>query len=327
MTQPPPPPRSPADSFRQLLEVLDLQRAGNWSLEVTDTSGAFTDQSQRDMEVWVGQSQLTPQRRAFGGQVLAQAVMATGLSVRAAGLPDRRIHSLHAYFIRPGDSSAPISFAVENLRDGNSFSSRRVHAIQSGQTILSGTLSFQEPAEGLDHQAAMPAVPDPDRVWTASRELDGLQGAHPAVDHWINRAVDIRVVEGAIYFQPGRQHYAGQNVWMKAVEPLPDDPLLHAAVLAYASDYTLLEPVLRRHGLSWADRRLRPASLDHSMWFHRPVRIDDWVLYTQESPSASGGRGLGMGKIFAQDGTLACTVAQEGMVRVKDGEERSRYDQ
>lgn len=327
MTTPSPTPESPAESFHQLLEVLDLQRAGTWALEVTDSSGAFTDQSQREMELYVGQSQPTPQRRAFGGQVLAQAVMAAGLSVRAAELPDRRIHSLHAYFIRPGDSTAPINFAVENLRDGNSFSSRRVHAIQSGQTILSGTLSFQEPADGLDHQAAMPAVPDPDRVWTAARELEGLQGLHPAVDHWINRAVDIRTVEGALYFEPGRQHYAGQNVWMKAVDALPDDPLLHAAVLAYASDYTLLEPVLRRHGLSWADRRLRPASLDHSMWFHRPVRIDDWVLYTQESPSASGGRGLGIGKIFAQDGTLVCTVAQEGMVRVKDDAGPSRYEQ
>ncbi|MFC6713321.1 acyl-CoA thioesterase [Branchiibius cervicis] len=317
---------SAADTFRQLLEVLDLKPAGSWSLEVSDTTGAFSDGSQRDMELFVGTSQPTPQRRAFGGQVLAQTVMAGGLSVRGAGLPDRRIHSLHAYFIRPGDSSAPINFAVENLRDGNSFSQRRVHALQGGQTILSGTLSFQEPAEGLDHQAPMPAVPDPERVWTAKEELDGLAGMHPAVDHWINRAVDVRTVEGALYFKPGRQHYAGQNVWMKAVEPLPDDPLIHAAVLAYASDYTLLEPVLRRHGLVWADKRLRPASLDHSMWFHRPARIDEWVLYTQESPSASGGRGLGIGKIFAQDGTLACTVAQEGMVRIKQDTAKSRYD-
>ena len=125
-------------------------------------------------------------------------------------------------------------------------------------------------------------------------------------------------MEGPIYLRPGRQPAARQSVWMKALRPMPDDPLLHAAVLAYCSDYTLLEPVIRRHGLTWTDRRLRPASLDHAMWFHRPVRVDEWVLYTQESPSASGGRGLGIGRMFAADGTLVATVAQEGMVRVKE---------
>lgn len=302
-----------------LLDVLDLRPMGEARSNsvVTAPDGApEMDLSERSLQLFSGRSQRTPHGRAFGGQVLAQSVIAAGRSVEGAGFTARRIHSLHAYFIRPGDSNHPIEFGVENLRDGRSFSVRRVYAMQYGQTLLSATLSFQEPAVGLDHQAAMPSVPDPDRVRTAAQELEGID--HPAVEHWTRRAMDVRTVEGAIYLVPGRQHAAHQNVWMKAVAALPDDPLLHAAILAYASDYSLLESVLRRHGLVWADPRLRPASLDHAMWFHRPGRIDDWVLYEQESPSASGGRGLGLGKIFSLDGTLICSVAQEGMVRIKE---------
>lgn len=302
-----------------LLDVLDLRPVGEAQPNsvITAPDGApEMDLSERSLQLFRGRSQRTPHGRAFGGQVLAQSVIAAGRTVADAGYTTRPIHSLHAYFIRPGDSAHPIEFGVENLRDGRSFSVRRVYAMQYGQTLLSATLSFQEPAEGLDHQAAMPSVPDPDRVRTAVEELQGID--HPAVEHWTRRAMDVRTVEGAIYLVPGRQHAAHQNVWMKAVAALPDDPLLHAAVLAYASDYSLLESVLRRHGLVWADPRLRPASLDHAMWFHRPGRIDDWVLYEQESPSASGGRGLGLGKIFSLDGKLICSVAQEGMVRVKE---------
>ena len=301
-----------------LLDVLDLRAGGEArSNSVIDApeNAPEMDLSERTLQLFTGRSQVTPHGRAFGGQVLAQSVIAAGRTVASAGLTSRAIHSLHAYFIRPGDSEHPIEFGVENLRDGNSFSVRRVYAMQYGKTILSATLSFQEPAEGLDHQAPMPSVPDPDRVRTTAEELAGID--HPAVEHWKRRALDVRTVEGALYLVPGRQHAAHQNVWMKAVDRLPDDPLLHAAVLAYASDYTLLESVLRRHGLVWSDPRLRPASLDHAMWFHRPGRIDEWVLYEQESPSASGGRGLGMGKIFSLDGKLICSVAQEGMVRVK----------
>ena len=302
-----------------LLDVLDLRTVGEArSSSVIDAPDGAPemDLSERTLQLFTGRSQRTPHGRAFGGQVLAQSVIAAGRTVESAGLSSRPIHSLHAYFIRPGDSEHPIEFGVENLRDGNSFSVRRVYAMQYGHTLLSATLSFQEPAEGLDHQAEMPSVPDPDRVRSTAEELAGID--HPAVDHWKRRALDVRTVEGAIYLVPGRQHSAHQHVWMKAVEALPDDPLLHAAVLAYASDYSLLESVLRRHGLVWADRRLRPASLDHAMWFHRPGRIDEWVLYEQESPSASGGRGLGLGKIFSLDGKLICSVAQEGMVRVKE---------
>ncbi len=306
------------DPVADLLDVLDLKPEGSTRFGPIDAMDhPDADRHVRELEIFVGRSQETPQGRAFGGQVLAQSLIAGGRSVQSVeGLGDRAVHSLHAYFIRPGDSHEPIRFAVENLRDGNSFSVRRVYAMQDGETLLSATLSFQSPADGLDHQAAMPSVPDPDRVRTTAEELEGID--HPVADHWRSRAVDVRTVEGALFFQPGRQHNAAQNVWMKTTGALPDDPLIHAAVMAYSSDYTLLESILRRHGLVWSDRRLRPASLDHSMWFHRPGRVDDWLLYQQESPSASGGRGLGLGKMFSLDGTLLCTVAQEGMVRVKE---------
>ncbi|GAB3585637.1 acyl-CoA thioesterase [Calidifontibacter terrae] len=306
------------DPVADLLDVLDLKPVGSTRFGPVDTADdPDADLHVRELEIFVGRSQTTPQGRAFGGQVLAQSLIAAGRSVQAVeGLGDRAVHSLHAYFIRPGDSHEPIRFAVENLRDGNSFSVRRVYAMQNGETLLSATLSFQAPAGGLDHQAPMPSVPDPDRVRTTAEELEGID--HPVADHWRSRAVDVRTVEGALFFKPGRQQNAAQNVWMKTTGALPDDALIHAAVMAYSSDYTLLESVLRRHGLVWSDRRLRPASLDHSMWFHRPGRVDEWLLYQQESPSASGGRGLGMGKMFSLDGTLLCTVAQEGMVRVKE---------
>lgn len=310
-------PAADFDPVADLLEVLTLEPRGTTRFGPLDASTDPDGNHSRDLELYVGRSQETPHKRAFGGQVLAQSVMAAGLSIRAnTELGDRPIHSLHAYFIRPGDSLQPISFAVENLRDGRSFSVRRVYAMQNGQTLLSATLSFQVPAEGLDHQDEMPSVPDPDRVRTTAAELEGID--HPVADHWRSRAIDVRTVEGALFFAAGRQKYAAQNVWMKTVAALPNDPLIHAAVMAYASDYTLLESILRKHGLVWADKRLRAASLDHSMWFHRPGRIDEWMLYQQESPSASGGRGLGLGKLYGIDGTLVCTVAQEGMLRIKE---------
>ena len=260
-----------------------------------------------------------PHGRVFGGQVLAQSVIAAGRTVNdledAAEHP-RRIHSLHGYFLRAGDSNQPIRFAVERLRDGHSFSARRVHAIQFGKPILSLITSFQTDAEGLDHQDSMPSAPDPESLPSLAEVFDGLED--PQAVFWSKeKAIDQRHVEGAIYIRPGRQLAAQQSVWLRAVGQMPDDPLLHAAVLAYSSDYALLEPVLRRHGLAWSDRRLRAASLDHAMWFHRPGRADDWTLYTQSSPSASGGRGLAAGRMFNTDGILIATVAQEGMLRVK----------
>jgi acyl-CoA thioesterase-2 len=218
--------------------------------------------------------------------------------------------------MRPGDDTKPIRFAVERMCDGNSFSTRRVHAIQEGLPILSMITSFQEASGGLDHQDPMPDDPGPDQLRSLADEFGGID--HPGARHLLKRPIEHRHVENNLFVAPGAEQVAHQSVWMRALGQLPDDPLVHAAVLAYASDYTLLEPVIRRHGLTWTDRRLRPASLDHAMWFHRPVHADEWILYSQESPSASGGRGLGIGRMFAADGTLVATVAQEGMVRVKE---------
>ncbi len=302
-----------------LLDVLDLRFLGDATVHVTASEGTeVSDDSTRLL--YEGDSQPQPHGRVFGGQVLAQCVIAAGRSVAAMhGVADRprHLHSLHAYFVRPGDSSKPIRFSVEPMRDGGSFSTRRVHAIQSDATLLSMITSFQTADGGLDHQDPMPDAPDPESLPSTAELLADVD--HPAAKYFASgRPVDVRHVDTAMYFAPAPGHEALNIVWQKAMGTLPDDPLLHQAVLTYASDYSLLEPVLRRHGLAWLDRRLRMASLDHAMWFHRPVRADDWILYTQSSPSASGGRGLCAGRMFSRDGTLVATVAQEGMIRVKD---------
>jgi len=266
----------------------------------------------------VGASQPQPHGRVFGGQVLAQCVMAAGITVRDVNDGDnaRPIHSLHGYFMRPGDDTLPIRFAVEEMRDGNSFSTRRVHAVQKGAPIMSMVCSFQERAAGLDHQDTPPSVPPPEELRSLAETFRGVD--HPGARHIADaRPIELRPVEGNLFLDPGTEQVARNHVWMRAIDRLPDDPLLHAAVLAYASDYSLLEPVLRRHGLTWNDRRLRVASLDHSMWFHRGARADEWLLYAQQSPSAISGRGLAIGEIFSRDGVLVASTAQEGMVRVK----------
>jgi acyl-CoA thioesterase-2 len=244
--------------------------------------------------------------------------MAAGLTLRhveeASG--PRPIHSLHGYFMRPGDDTLPIRFAVEEMRDGGSFSTRRVHAIQKDAPIMSFTASFQAPADGLDHELKMPEVPGPEGLKSLADIMGGID--HPAARHIAReRPIEQRPVEVTNYLTPAEERSAEQHIWMRTVGRLPDDPLVHAAVLAYASDYSLLEPILRRHALTWGDPRLRMASLDHSMWFHRPARADEWWLYGQVSPSASSGRGLGIGQMF-QAGKLVATTAQEGMVRVKE---------
>jgi len=316
------------DPVDDLLDMLRLTPVGAARITVDGPQGSELgtgepgDLGQSEADVFVGRSQPQPQGRVFGGQVLAQSVIAAGLTVEG----DRPIHSLHAYFLRPGDSALPIRFAVERMNDGRSFSARRVHAIQHGRTILSMITSFQVGADGLDHSEPMPAAPDPETLPTVAQVLAGID--HPVARFWsTRRAIDLRHVEGPIYVRPGRQRDEQQSVWLRATARLPDDALLHAAVLAYCSDYSLLEPVLRRHGLSWSDPRLRAASLDHAMWFHRPARADQWTLYTETSPSASGGRGLAMGRMYAADGRLVASVAQEGMLRLKEPaapEERAR---
>ena len=243
--------------------------------------------------------------------MLAQSLMAAAKTVDES----RPVHSLHAYFLRAGDPDVPISFSVERLRDGRSFSARRTHALQRGEALLSMISSYQEPATGLDHQVEMPKVPGPDELPTLEEEFGALK--IPLVQELLHgRPIDIRHVEGSLYLHPGPERVAHQAVWMRAVADLPPGPLMHTALMAYASDYSLLESVLRRHGLSWATPGAKTASLDHAMWFHRPARMDEWLLYVQESPSASGARGMGMGRLFTQDGVLVAETAQEGMMRL-----------
>ncbi len=291
----PPETADGARLLRGLLDVLDLVPKG---------------QDEQGQELYVGASQPQPLGRVFGGQVLGQTLVAAGRTVD----PDRPVHSMHGYFLRAGDSDEPITFAVERLRDGRSFSARRVHAIQFGKPILSMIASFQDQAPGFDHQDTMPDVPAPETLPTVLDLLGHID--HPVAQYWARaRAIDLRHVEAPIFWQAGAERVAHQAVWMRTVAPMPDDPLLHRAVLGYASDYTLLESVLRRHGATWAMPGLKAASLDHAMWWHRPARADEWLLYAQASPSASGARGLCTGRIFSRDGRLVATVAQEGMLR------------
>ncbi len=309
------------DPIDDLLDVLDLTWEGSTTIRAAAPEGLAADLGASEGDVFLGRSQPQPHGRVFGGQVLAQALMAAGRTVQpvedgtdAAPLP-RPVHSLHAYFLRPGDDQQPIRFVVERMRDGRSFSARRVHALQEGRILLSMTASFQELAEGLEHELAMPEVPAPETLRSDREILSKID--HPAARHRVQRnAIEMRHAE-RLLLGPSEPGPVEQSVWMRVERELPDDDLLHAAVLAYASDYVLLEPILRRHGVGWGDPRLRPASLDHAMWFHRPARADQWLLYTQSSPSAGSGRGLGLGHMFAADGHLLATVAQEGMIRLK----------
>ena len=286
------------DVLRSLISLMDLRALG---------------EDDRGQDLFEGDSQHQPHGRVFGGQVLGQTLVAASRTVQR----DRRVHSMHGYFLRPGDSTEPIQFAVERLRDGRSFTARRVHALQFGKPILSMIASFQDEDGGFDHADEMPDVPGPDELPTAADLMGHID--HPATQYWsYGRPFDLRHVQKPIYLEPDPEPSARQAVWMKAPAPLPDDELLHRAVLGYVSDYTLLESVLRRHSQSWKVG-VKMASLDHAMWWHRPVRVDEWLLYVQSSPSAQGGRGLGIGRIFSQDGRLVASVAQEGMIRPPRG--------
>jgi acyl-CoA thioesterase-2 len=229
---------------------------------------------------------------------------------------DRVVHSMHGYFLRPGDISKPITFAVDRIHDGRSFATRRTQAYQDGIPILSLIASFQTEDEGLDHQIDMPAdIPQPEDLPSTAERLAGID--HPVARFWATeRPFDMRHVDSPIYLSVEGDPVGHQAVWMKTLGSLPDDPNLHRAALAYASDYTILEPIYRRHGLAWVTPGLKTASLDHAMWWHRFGRVDEWMLYVQETPSGQGGRGLSLGRIYSHDGVLLASVAQEGMVRV-----------
>jgi len=256
--------------------------------------------------------------RIFGGLVIAQALVAAMRSVEADIPP----HSLHAYFILPGDPKLPIDYEVENLRDGRSFATRRVVARQNGAAIFALSTSFHRAESGYDHQFPMPDVPAPETLMSEKDIVQGFGDKLPeAVRRYFlrDRPIELRPVDPRRYLGqvPSAEERTRpvQQVWFRATDPLPDDPRLHLATLAYASDMTLVDTALVAHGKSVFEPDIQAASLDHAMWFHRDVRMDDWLLYTQDSPSASRALGLARGLIYTRDGKLVASVAQEGLVR------------
>jgi acyl-CoA thioesterase-2 len=252
----------------------------------------------------------------FGGQVLGQALTAASYTVR-----DRQVHSLHAYFLVAGDVNAPIVYEVDVARDGKSFSNRRVVAIQHGQPIFNMTASFQVPEEGLEHSVPVPNVPGPEGLADV-RELpaDVLEKVPEKMRRFLTheRPFEFRPVEPIHVISPPRAAPL-RHIWVKTVDALPDNADLHRNVLAYVSDYQLVSTATLPHGIHFAEGNVQLASLDHAMWFHRPFRADEWLLYAMESPNASGGRGLALGRFFTRDGRLVASTAQEGVTRVWGG--------
>ncbi|HVJ29453.1 MAG TPA: acyl-CoA thioesterase II [Gammaproteobacteria bacterium] len=266
--------------------------------------------------IFRGESRDLGGARVFGGQVLGQALTAASYTVQ-----DRRVHSLHAYFLVAGDVNAPIVYEVEVARDGKSFSNRRVVAIQHGQPIFNMTASFQVPEEGLEHAAPMPQVPGPEGLADV-RELppDVLEKVPEKMRRFLTheRPFEFRPVEPIHIVTPPRAEPV-RHIWLKTLAKLPDNADLHRNVLAYVSDYQLVSTATLPHGIHFAEGNVQLASLDHAMWFHRPFRADEWLLYAMESPNASGGRGLALGRFFTRNGALVASTAQEGVVRVWTG--------
>jgi acyl-CoA thioesterase II len=274
------------------------------------------DLEQLEQNLFRGCSPQNGWQRVYGGQVVGQALVAADRTVEAQ---DRLAHSLHSYFLRPGDPKAPIVYEVDRIRDGGSFTTRRVVAIQHGQAIFSMAVSFHKAEPGFEHQAAMPEVPAPESL-PSEDELKAQFLPHvPEVVrvYWEKeRPIELRPVDLSRYFSREKIE-PKQLVWIRANGALPDNYRFHQCVLAYASDFSLLDTALIAHGRVLFDPRLMLASLDHSVWFHRPFRADEWLLYVQDSPSAQAGRGFCRGSIFSRDGTLVASVAQEGLIREK----------
>lgn len=278
---------------------------------VLDRLVALLDLERVEENIFRGVSPAESPVRVFGGQVAGQALVAAGRTVPR----ERRVHSLHSYFIRGGDPTVPIVYEVDRIRDGRSFTTRRVVAVQHGKAIFALSASFQLDEPGLDHQEPMPAVPPPSSLPTYAESAAGyLEKVGMAR---LPRPIDIRyVTEPPWRAREDGPGEARSQVWMRADGKLPDDDLLHVCVLAYASDMTLLDSVLVRHGVYWGTDKVLGASLDHAMWFHRRFRADEWFLYDCASPSASGARGLATGRFYSHDGQLVATVVQEGLLRV-----------
>lgn len=282
------------DVIKPLLERLDLERI--------------------DRDLFRGLSPDDGRPRVFGGQVAAQALVAAVRTV-----DERKVHSLHAYFLRPGDPKIPILYEVERIRDGKSFTTRRVVAIQEGEAIFSMSASFQRDEEGLSHQVPMPHAAPPESVPSTDELIAraAKESGHPVFRFLerLERPIEVHDLDPSDPRRPEKR--TGEHlVWFRARGELPDDPLLHQCVLTYASDLTLLDASLRQHARTWFDPSLQVASLDHAIWFHRPFRADRWLLYVTESPTTAGARGLNFGRVYTQDGTLVATVAQENLMRV-----------
>ena len=278
--------------LEQLIALLRLEDLGNGSYR--------------------GQSQDLGWGRVYGGQVLGQAVMAAGATIEG-----RRLHSLHSYFVRPGDTTLPIDYQVERVRDGGSFSVRRVVAFQSGQPIFNLSSSFQIAEDGYDHQSAMPDVPGPENIPNEQERARAFADKLPPdmlKRATADRPIEMRVVNPDDHFGGAKQEPL-RYVWIRAAGPVPDDQIVHQCLLSYASDWGLLATSLRPHGLSIFSRKVQTASLDHAMWFHRDFRIDDWLLYVTDSPSATGARGFTRGEVYDRQGRLVASAAQEGLIR------------
>ncbi len=254
-------------------------------------------------------------KRVFGGQVLAQALVAADRTVE----DDRAVHSLHAYFILPGDIEAPIVYDVDRIRDGGSFTTRRIRAIQHGRPIFNMSASFQRIEDGHEHQTEKPDVPGPDGLASAISMIRAIADRIPEplrATYTQDRPFEFRPVDPVNPFAPEKRA-PEHAVWFRAVDRLPDNPAVHQSLLAYASDHGLLPTALRPHGLSWLQPDMQVASLDHALWFHRPFRADEWLLYVTESPSAAGARGFTRGAVYTQAGALVASVTQEGLMRLK----------
>ena len=264
-----------------------------------------------EVNLFRGVSPPENRQRVFGGQVAGQALVA---AARTVDPMQRSVHSLHAYFLRPGDPTVPILYQVDRIRDGKSFTTRRVVAIQHGLAIFNLQASFQATEPGLDYQMPFPeGIPDPESLRTFHERMEPHRAK---LGDWIDqpRPIDLRYVDMAPMERAGRIATT-QQVWLRVNGVLPDDPVLHACLLTYASDMTLLDTVGLPHGLDWDDEDVQMASLDHAMWFHRPFRADGWLLYDQHTPSTSNARGLATGSIYTQAGDLAVSVVQEGLIR------------
>ncbi len=274
------------------------------------------DLEQLEHNLFRGRSPQNGWQRVFGGQVVGQALVAADRTVE---MEERVTHSLHAYFLRPGDPKVPIIYEVDRIRDGGSFTTRRVVAIQHGHPIFSMSASFHKDEPGFDHQIAMPDVPAPESLPSEEELKARLLPNLPEVmrTYWErDRPIELRPVDISRFFSTDKAE-PRQYIWIKANGVLPDHFRLHQCVLAYASDFSLLDTALIVHGRVLFDPRLMLASLDHAVWFHRPFRADEWLLYAQDSPSAQAARGFCRGSIFSRDGRLVASVAQEGLIREK----------